>query len=336
MRLKISLLFVCLFWACFNASVNGQVGKKSVNVDGKWNSTAELPDGSSVSSVLHLKLADRKLTAQFESERGTMDTTKASLVGDKLTLVFPYNTGQNEMEITIKAIVAGDQINGEWSSTSGTAEADVSGKWKATRIHDFVPLFDGESFDLFRGYNEEKIGPGWMIEDGTIKFAGKVDGKRSGDLVTRKAYSDFDLRFEWKMTPGGNSGVMYRVSLGDKRPWFTGPEYQLLDDDVHKDGKDATRSTGSLYAMYKPIDKKLKPVGEWNESRIVLKGDMIQHWLNGRKVVEAQIGSEDWNRRFEASKFKTKTGFGKNKTGHIVFQDHGNPFWLRNLRIKEL
>ena len=194
-------------------------------------------------------------------------------------------------------------------------------------------LFDGTSLDAFRGYAHEKIGAGWKIEDGALVFDGKSGG---GDIITRDRFADFELRFEWKISPGGNSGVMYRVSLGDPATYFSGPEYQILDDSAHHDGRNSATSAAALYGLYVPQNKRLQPVGEWNTARIVVDGNRVEHWLNGEKVVQAEIGSKDWNRRVEASKFKAWNKFGKNRQGHIAFQDHGNRVSYRNIRIRKI
>jgi hypothetical protein len=129
---------------------------------------------------------------------------------------------------------------------------------------------------------------------------------------------------------------MYRVSLGDDAPYLSGPEYQILDDDNHADGKNELTSAGSLYALYAPEGKELKPVGEWNDSKIILNGSKIEHWLNGTLVVSADMSSDDWKKRVAESKFKDWEKFGKNATGHICFQDHGNPVSFKNIRIKKI
>ncbi len=193
----------------------------------------------------------------------------------------------------------------------------------------FETLFDGSSMDSFRGYHQEKIGKGWTIDDGVLYF----DGSGGGDIVTKEEFQNFELRFDWKIAEGANSGVMYRVTLGDNAPYFSGPEYQLLDD-----GHDANPMTSSaaLYAMYAPEGKKLKPVGSWNSAKIVLAGDRVEHWLNGKKVVEAEFGSDDWYEKLDASKFKTWSKFGVATKGRLAFQDHGGKVWFRNIRIKTL
>lgn len=194
-------------------------------------------------------------------------------------------------------------------------------------------LFDGTNLDHWRGYANEKVGAGWKIDDGTLMFDGESGG---GDIVTRESYANFELTFDWKVAKAANSGIMYRVSLGDPAPYFSGPEYQVLDDGAHGDGKNKLTSAGSLYAMYAPEGKELNDVGEWNSAKIVLNGNQVEHWLNGTKVVDVEIHSDDWNEKLAASKFRDWEKFGKNESGHIAFQDHGDQVWYRNIRIKNL
>lgn len=186
--------------------------------------------------------------------------------------------------------------------------------------------------DKFRGYKEEAIGKGWKVDGDAIHF----DGSGGGDLVTRDEYRNFDLNFEWKVDKGANSGVMYRVSLGDPAPYFSGPEYQILDDDLHGDGKNPFTSAGAIYAMYKPENKSLETPGGWNAGRIVLNGNHLEHWLNGVKVCETELDGEDWKARYGKSKFSKWEKFGRNPSGHIVFQDHGDKVWYRNITVKRL
>ena len=161
-------------------------------------------------------------------------------------------------------------------------QSGSSKKSKATS--EAMSLFDGKSMEHFRGYKSEEIGKGWKVEDGTLMF----DGSGGGDIMTKEKFSDFDLTFEWKVSEGGNSGVMYRVTTGDNAPYLSGPEFQILDDKKHKDGKNYLTSAGSLYGLYNEKERKLEPVGSWNNSRIVQKGNMIEHWLNGQKIVTAR------------------------------------------------
>ena len=195
-----------------------------------------------------------------------------------------------------------------------------------------IVLFDGKNLDQWRGYKNEKIGEGWAIEEGVLKLT----KGGAGDIVTKAEFADFEFSFEWKVEKGSNSGVMYRVSLGDNAPYFSGPEFQILDDAVHADGKNPLTSAGAAYGMYVAKDKELKNVGEWNSAKIVLNKNHLEHWLNGKKVVDAEIGSEDWNERLAKSKFKDWPKFGKNTSGHIAIQDHGDVVYYRNITIKTM
>ena len=196
----------------------------------------------------------------------------------------------------------------------------------------FVNLLDSKDLSEFRGYAQEEIGEGWSLDGKYLYF----DGSGGGDIVTKEVYDDFDLQVEWKVADGANSGIMYRVSLGDDAPYMSGPEYQILDDAEHQDGKNELTAAGSLYGMFAAKDKTLKDVGTWNKTRIVVEGNQVTHYLNGKKVVETEIGGDDWNKQLGESKFKDWEKYGKNKEGHIAFQDHGNEVWFRNIRIKRL
>jgi hypothetical protein len=220
-------------------------------------------------------------------------------------------------------------------STGGTAALagqDAQEPESAEPETDFVVLFDGSSLDNFRGYAEDTIGEGWTIEGDVLVCNG------GGDIITRERYADFDLRFDWRVGDGGNSGVMYRVGLGDDAPYVTGPEYQILDDAGHADGRRAETSAASLYGLYAPDSevKRLHPPGQWNSSRIVVRGNHVEHYLNGQKVVEAEIDSEDWKTRVAASKFANWPKFATLNAGHIAWQDHGDRVEFRNIRIKSL
>ena len=209
----------------------------------------------------------------------------------------------------------------------GSSKSSTSSKPK------FEELLDSKDLSAFRGYASEEIGDGWSIDGRYLYFDGSSD---CGDIITKEEYSDFELQFEFKVSEGGNSGVMYRVSLGDTAPYMSGPEYQVLDDANHDDGKNEVTSAGSLYALYAPKDKKTKDAGAWNQAKIKVVGNKITHYLNKVKVVEVEIGSEDWNSRLGESKFKDWEKFAKNAKGHIAFQDHGDEVWYRKIRIKRL
>ena len=193
-------------------------------------------------------------------------------------------------------------------------------------------LFGGKNTDAWRGFKRDSFpSKGWVVEDGTLKPV--VGGDRI-DLVTKDVYKDFDLELEWKVGPGGNSGVMYDVAETEAETYHTGPEMQVLDDVGHKDGKNSKTSAGSLYALIAPsANKAVKPAGEWNQARIVKKGSHVEHWLNGTKIVEYELGSPALAALIADSKFKEWPHFAKAGQGHIVLQHHGDPAWFRNVRI---
>jgi len=194
-------------------------------------------------------------------------------------------------------------------------------------------LFDGTDAGNFRGYKKSDLPPCWTVVDGTLHFK---RGTGSGNIITKEQYANFELVFEWKVSEGGNSGVMYRVAEIDGEPYLTGPEYQILDNAKHNDGKKAETSAAACYGLYACTEDATKPAGEWNTAKLVVNGEKVEHWLNGKKVVEYTLGSDDWKKRIEASKFKDWKLFGKQPKGHIALQDHGDDVWYRNIKIKNL
>ncbi len=197
----------------------------------------------------------------------------------------------------------------------------------------FTLLFDGRSPAGWRGFRGEKFpAQGWTVADGALQVAA---GGGGGDLVTAEEYGDFELRFEWKVAAGANSGVIYRVGEQHDAPWRTGPEYQVLDDVRHGDGKDARTSAAALYALVPAERKALRPVGDWNEGRIVVKGWHVQHWLNGVKVVDVDFAAAEAKAKVAASKFAAMPAFATLARGRISLQDHGDDVWFRSLRIRK-
>lgn len=204
------------------------------------------------------------------------------------------------------------------------------GKW--------VSLFDGKTTNGWHSWQSDQVLPQWQIKDGAIVLAEK-GGK---DLVTDKEYGDFELELEWKISEGGNSGIIYHV-IEDKKyccPYSTGPEIQVLDDVNHADakaGKAGNHKSGSLYDMLPPTDfTAVKPAGQWNKAKIIIKGGKGESWLNGKKVVEFPAQGAEWDKLVADSKFKTWEGFGASPKGKIALQDHGNEVAFKNIRIKEL
>jgi hypothetical protein len=214
-------------------------------------------------------------------------------------------------------------------------------------------LFDGKTFNGWRSYFET-VDPskGWSIEAGCFQNSKGNGRPRSGggDLMTTELFTDFDFRFEWSMPPGGNSGVYYLFQERQEKPGIgmymgddgrspDGFEYQLLDDERHADAlrNGPNRSTGALYFLVPPNEtKRLKPIGEFNESRIVVNGKHVEHWLNGTKIVEFDLGSPALLDAIARSKYKDLPGFGVKTRTRILLQDHGDEVRFRNLKIRTL
>ena len=217
---------------------------------------------------------------------------------------------------------------------------------------EWTPLFDGESFAGWRGVGLDSVPAGhWVVEDGTIRkvASGTVptaaDGQplEGGDIMTVATFRDFELRLEWKVSPGANSGIKYNVSeaLSTGMPPVhaaLGFEYQILDDALHPDAQNGpTRTAGALYDLVAaPADTPLRPVGSWNEARVLFADGHGEHWLNGVLVVEFDLSSASFDSALAASKYAPIEGFADRRTGHIVLQDHGDDVWFRNIRIREI
>ena len=201
---------------------------------------------------------------------------------------------------------------------------ETTGPWRV--------LFDGTSLDAWRGYTAEKIPDGWKIVDGTLAKDTPV-----ADIVSKDEFGDFELELEWKIGEAGNSGIFYRGTDEYEHIYWSAPEYQLLDDDKASDNKTRLTCAGAAYALYPSPPGHLKPVGEWNSTRIVAKGAHVEHWLNGVKLLEYELWSPDWEAKVQASKFKDWPHYGRAKSGHIALQgDHNGSLAFRNIRIRVL
>lgn len=196
-------------------------------------------------------------------------------------------------------------------------------------------LFDGKSFAGWRGYRKPAGEPiaGWEVKDGTLHCLPKAKGDQP---ITERKFRDFEFVWDWKIMPKGNNGVKYFVT--EQRPKSPGPEYQMLDDAGHPDGKIGPhRQTASFYEVLPPAaDKPLRAPGEWNTSKIVVRGPKVEHWLNGRKVLAFELGSDEVKAGIAKSKFKNEAGFGDKIDGHLLLTYHNDDCWYRNLKIREL
>jgi hypothetical protein len=193
-------------------------------------------------------------------------------------------------------------------------------------------LFDGRTTaEWIASGKEEFPAKGWVVDDGTLHHA---KGGGGGDIVTREMFADFELTWDWKIAAGANSGLKYNLPDSKKGIGF---EYQLLDDTGHPDGQIGGRlhQTAGLYDVLEPpAERKLNPPGEWNHSRIVVRGNHAEHWLNGAKTVEFEMGSDALKAAIAKSKFKAVPGFGEKTKSPLLLQDHGDEIWFRSIKVR--
>jgi len=193
-------------------------------------------------------------------------------------------------------------------------------------------LFDGTSTSAWRGYKSPTFPAGWRIADGVLTKSGSV-----GDLVSKDQFGNFELALDWNLSTGGNAGVFYRGTEEYDHIYWSAPEYQLLDDANHPDGKSRLTSAGAAYALYPSPAGVVKPAGEWNSTLIVVNGSRVQHWLNGQRLLEYELGSPDWEAKVKASKFVAYPNYGRAARGYIGIQgDHDGVLSIRNVRIREI
>jgi hypothetical protein len=213
-------------------------------------------------------------------------------------------------------------------SPTGTGSMSVTaptpGAWRS--------LFDGKSLDGWRAYKTQDTPRGWSVVDGTI-----TKERGAQDLVTRDQFGDFELELEWKMGEAGNSGIFYRGTEEYDHIYWSAPEYQLLDNLKASDNKTPLTRAGADYGLYPAPDGHDHPAGQWNKTRIVVKGNHVEHWLNDFKLLEYELGSAGWKAKVAASKFKDWPHYGTATKGYIGIQgDHPGLLSLRNIRIREL
>jgi hypothetical protein len=220
------------------------------------------------------------------------------------------------------------------TSTFGLTEQEIAEGWTS--------LFDGKSTAGWHVYQRKSDGSAWKADSGYLYLdpANKADGKvvGGGDLISDSTYEDFHLSLEWRISPKGNSGILFGIQDDPQYEycWFTGPEMQILDNDGHPDGKISKHRAGNLYDLLAAGVEPVKPVGEWNKAEIRFVKGNLECWLNGYAVVEVFVGDASWRLRVKESKFKDMPGFAAFKSGHIGLQDHGDPVWFRNIKIRRL
>lgn len=224
---------------------------------------------------------------------------------------------------------------------SETSENSSMNQQEQTTNTEWQSLFDGESTEHWRGYNMDEFPDvGWQAEDGMLVFRPSDEASTSNlDIITRDTYSDFELELEWKISEGGNSGIFYHVLEQERSIYWSGPEFQILDDENHPDanqGINGNRKSASLYDLIPADPQNTNPAGEWNTVRIRSEGPVIEHWQNGDKVVEFERWTEEWFNMLHDSKFNCYPEFGAIRDGHIGLQDHGDEVSFRNIRIRRL
>lgn len=231
----------------------------------------------------------------------------------------------------------------ENTATVDETPAPVNALSEAEKAANWELLFDGSTLDGWKRYNHDTIGPLWSVQNGVIVCDGEglTEGTANigGSLITNRQFTNFELSVEWKLTTGGNSGILYHVVEGPEYPhaYDTGPEYQVMDDEGWKgDPLTAAQKVGSNYDMFAASETKKVNVGEWNTARLIYNNGHVEHWLNGEKVVEFEEGSPDFEERYKTSKWVDYPGWNTFKHGAIALQDHGAPVYFRSIKVREL
>lgn len=201
----------------------------------------------------------------------------------------------------------------------------------------YILLFDGKTMNGWRTYQNQSA-ESWFVDKGTLHCIGSSDnyGAITADLVTANQYENFDLSVDYKISPKGNSGILYMVTEDNAYSYLSGPEYQIIDDVNFPEKLEEWQHTAANYAMNPAPTAVPNPAGEWNHARIVVNNGHVEHWLNGKKVVEYELYSDDWNKRKMSGKWKDVLTYGQSKKGYITFQNHGSEAWFKNIKIREL
>lgn len=229
---------------------------------------------------------------------------------------------------------ANTETETETTAQSKATQAEAAGEW--------IELFDGQSLAGWHGFNKTGEVTNWTVEDGALVCLGSAHAAKDahgGDIVSDQKFENFELTWDWKVDKGSNSGVMYHVVEDPKykAPYETGPEYQVIDDLGFPEKLEDWQQAGADYGMHVANDKKkLKPVGEWNSSKIVYNQGHVEHWLNGEKIVEFEANTPEWNKEKTEGKWKDYPDYASAKSGAIALQDHGNKAYFKNIRIKQL
>lgn len=225
-------------------------------------------------------------------------------------------------------------IEKELINDNSLSSAEIEDGWQL--------LFDGKTTEGWHKYGSDSIGKAWVVDDNSIHLnvSDKKDWQAAngGDIVSENEYADFHLKLDWKVAPGGNSGIIFYVHEDTKKyayPWMTGPEMQVLDNASHPDAKIIKHRAGDLYDLI-TAKETVKPGGEWNHAEIISSKGKLEFYLNNEKVLETSLWDDNWMKMIAASKFKEFPGFGTYKTGKLCLQDHGDKVWFKNIKLKKL
>lgn len=245
---------------------------------------------------------------------------------------------------TIVALVAGGEIlspekhfhrqAAETMLMAGQKDNTLSKKEKKAG---WKLLFDGNTLNGWRAFKNKETNA-WSVNNGTFYCKGNSTDKSDlrADMITTQQYENFELSIDWKISPQGNSGVMYLVSEDQNAAYKTGPEYQMIDDIGFPGKLEDWQKTGANYAMNNAPEAVTKPVGQWNNTKIVVNRGHVEHWLNGKKIVDYQMWTDEWKKHKAEGKWKDTPSYGKNQKGHIAIQDHGSEAWFKNIKIREI
>jgi len=234
-------------------------------------------------------------------------------------------------------------LAGAWLAAPGAAGAQQAGSAGGAaplntltadeRAAGWRLLFDGKTTAGWRGWKMDSMPSGWQVVDGTLKRV-----KPAADIITKEKFKNFELSLEWNIAKNGNSGIFYRASedADDNAIYWSAPEMQVLDDVGHPDGQSRLTAAGADYGLYPSPAGVVKGPGQWNQVRLVVNGNHVEHWLNGVKVVQYELGSPDWEAKVKASKFAPHPRYGRNAEGYIGLQEHEYPVTFRNIKIRVL
>jgi 3-keto-disaccharide hydrolase len=229
------------------------------------------------------------------------------------------------------ALVAAPRATLAQQAGSASGAAPLNTLTAAERAAGWRLLFDGRTTAGWRGWKMDSMPSGWQAVDGTLKRV-----KPAADIITTEKFANFELSLEWNLAKNGNSGIFYRASEDDDAIYWSAPELQVLDDAGHPDGQSRLTAAGADYGLYPSPAGVVRPAGQWNQVRLVVNGKHVEHWLNGVKVVEYELGSPDWEAKVKASKFAPHTHYGRNAEGYIGLQEHEYPVAFRNIKIRAL